>query len=491
MRSYLAVIVLMAAAVPAGAQDWYVRGTFGSTPNPFDDTQFQMIDQGGGHYTRTVGGFFDDITFEYKIANLDFTTSFPSTNGKVTTNADGEMNFHLRTNNNQPWNDGWAPNNVPRAGYDDSQIYDWEVVGSFNSWPGTGDPAYYMTDMTNGLHEGTFTIPTAGEYQFKFRRQGSWDASIGLDFGNGNNIPLRTWSPNETVTFKLDLPNGRYQVTPTLPTPDLNSDGYVDTADYVLWRKSNGSAEQYTRWRAFFGTVPPPPDTSAFYARASWNGFDLSDQMVNNGGGLYTHTETGLTTGTNYDFKAANNNYSIEAPPGGNVRAQADANGEVSMRFYFNNTWTDGWMPNNQYRIGYKDPGLYGWELMGEFNGFAGGSQYVMTNNGSGLYSVIVNGLAATTDADGYGFKFRRHDGTAGNWDISIGANFGNFAPNAQTGVLAAGNYKFELDLFNGRWRVTSVAGSGSLAGGEVPEPASLALAMVGLAFMGVTRRKK
>ena len=72
-------------------------------------------------------------------------------------------------------------------------LYDWEVVGSFNSWPGTGDTNYYMTDLGNGLHEGTFTFPTAGEYQFKFRKQGSWDASVGLDFGNDNNIPLRTW----------------------------------------------------------------------------------------------------------------------------------------------------------------------------------------------------------------------------------------------------------------------------------------------------------
>ena len=175
-----------------------------------------------------------------------------------------------------------------RTGYDDSQIYDWEVVGSFNAWPGTGDTNYYMTDLTNGLHEGTFSFPTPGEYQFKFREQGSWDASIGLDFGNGNNIPLRTWDANETVTFRLDLPNGRYQVVPTLPTPDLNSDGYVDASDYVLWRKSNGTVAQYNRIRAHFGTEPPPPDTSAFYARASWNGFDLSDQLVNNGGGLFT-----------------------------------------------------------------------------------------------------------------------------------------------------------------------------------------------------------
>jgi len=127
---------------------------------------------------------------------------------------------------------------------------------------------------------------------------------------------------------------------------------------------------------------------------------------------------------------------------------------------------------------------------MGEFNSWLGGPQYVLQNDGGGLYSVVVNGLAAS-DADGYAFKFRRHDGTAGNWDVNIGASFRHDGPDALTGQIAAGNYKFELDLFNGRWRVAAASGSGSLAAGAVPEPASLVLAFFGLALAVTTRRKK
>jgi hypothetical protein len=125
---------------------------------------------------------------------------------------------------------------------------------------------------------------------------------------------------------------------------------------------------------------------------------------------------------------------------------------------------------------------------MGTFNGFAGGAQYVMSDQGAGLYRVIT-ALAAGT----YDFKFRKYDTATltGDWGTSIGRDFGNSAANASSGALTAGNYAFELDLPNGRWRVIPASGSGSsLAGSAVPEPGTLTIAMLGLALMGLVRRR-
>jgi hypothetical protein len=36
---------------------------------------------------------------------------------------------------------------------------------------------------------------------------------------------------------------------------DFNNDGKVDSADYIVWRKSDGSNEGYGDWRANFGTI--------------------------------------------------------------------------------------------------------------------------------------------------------------------------------------------------------------------------------------------
>jgi hypothetical protein len=40
---------------------------------------------------------------------------------------------------------------------------------------------------------------------------------------------------------------------PDSAAPDFNNDGYVDAADYVVWRKIDGTADGYNSWRAHFG----------------------------------------------------------------------------------------------------------------------------------------------------------------------------------------------------------------------------------------------
>jgi probable HAF family extracellular repeat protein len=45
-----------------------------------------------------------------------------------------------------------------------------------------------------------------------------------------------------------------YLLTPVPAIPgDFNHDGTVDAADYVVWRKTGGSQDQYNTWRAHFG----------------------------------------------------------------------------------------------------------------------------------------------------------------------------------------------------------------------------------------------
>jgi hypothetical protein len=516
MRRFFAAMIVMLTALPAAAQPpYYARGTFGAvTPNPidpinnppseFNDLSFQMVDQGGGHYTRTVGDsatYFPNTPFDYKLANLDYSTSAPGDNGHIVTDNNGEMNFHLWTNNGNPWTDGWYPNNGPRAGYKDPQQFGWEVVGSFNSWPAAADPLYALTADVGqpGLYTGTFTFPTTGSYLFKFRQQGSWGTSIGKTFSNtAENIPFRVWDSGDQWTFKLDLPTGRWQATSANPTPDLNGDDYVDAHDYVLWRKSAGSQAQYNEWRKHFGEGPPPATPSTFYARGGFNGYDQSIPMTDQGGGLYEVTVNStnapnavpaIAPGARYSYKLANSDYSQDAPQGSfkDGKVAVDDNGEIHFHLFNQTNWTDGWNPKTERRAGYDDPHQFGWEVIGNFTGSGFATLGVMTDKGGGLYSLV-----APLSAGTFPFKFRMNtDGTptGGLWDISIGANFANNAADASTGLLTAGSYKFELDLRNGRWRVGPASSSG-LASGAVPEPASVAIAMMALVFTGMVRRR-
>ena len=46
-----------------------------------------------------------------------------------------------------------------------------------------------------------------------------------------------------------------YSVVAVSLAGDYNLDGIVDAADYVVWRKTDGTQEGYDTWRANFGAV--------------------------------------------------------------------------------------------------------------------------------------------------------------------------------------------------------------------------------------------
>jgi hypothetical protein len=72
---------------------------------------------------------------------------------------------------------------------------------------------------------------------------------------NGNPLDP-AWRPTLTVTYSPGLDG------------DFNEDGRVDAADYVVWRKTDGSSEGYAAWQEQFGQttgggglVPEPAST--------------------------------------------------------------------------------------------------------------------------------------------------------------------------------------------------------------------------------------
>lgn len=202
------LLVLVAAGLlTANAMAQYnARGSFngwGETP---------MNDDMDGSWSVTIGGLNPGERHLFKVAQNDWASSWPGSDAKSAVDANGEMTIHFFPG---AISDGWNPG-ADRVGYDDHGQFGWEITGAFNNWDDNIDPAErQMTDMGNGLYSVDYTIANPGTYDFKFRESGSWDISIGGDFGNSaGNAQATTTLPNETLTFQLDLPNGRWRVVP-------------------------------------------------------------------------------------------------------------------------------------------------------------------------------------------------------------------------------------------------------------------------------------
>lgn len=206
MKKLIGMLAVALIVSTASAQPYNVRGGF----NGWGESQ--MNDDGDGTYSLTVGSLTPGGTTEFKIAFNDWAQSWPGSNAEVAIDAGGSITFHFRPG---AIADGWNPGS-DRVGYNDPLQFGWEIMGAFNGWnDGVDTAARQMTNMGGGLYVVNYTIAAPGTYDFKFRKSGSWDISIGGDFGDSaGNAQVTSTMPNELMQFALDLPNGRWRAIP-------------------------------------------------------------------------------------------------------------------------------------------------------------------------------------------------------------------------------------------------------------------------------------
>jgi hypothetical protein len=195
-------------AVSTAQAQYYLRSDFNSWGT------MPLVDNNNGTFSATFTGGTPGANLDFKIATADWSSAYPGSNERAVFDSAGNFTVNFIPS---PAADGWSPTGA-RVGYVDPQQFSWDVIGSFNSW---ASPVVSLTSMGNGLYAGDYLITSAGAYEFKFREAGSWNISIGNDFGNSaDNATVNALLAGDTLHFQLDLPNGRWQVS-EVPEPGL------------------------------------------------------------------------------------------------------------------------------------------------------------------------------------------------------------------------------------------------------------------------------
>jgi hypothetical protein len=126
-------------------------------------------------------------------------------------------------------------------------------IDGADTGPGTGGEEYkYFIDL-NEFNMSTFTTVSIPLAEFDDRLQAFEFVNPGDQSLNDFNLyylGVLTGQGAGLVDVELEF------IRVVLPGPDgdFNGDGNVDAADYVVWRKSDGTPEGYAAWRTNFGT---------------------------------------------------------------------------------------------------------------------------------------------------------------------------------------------------------------------------------------------
>ncbi len=151
------------------------------------------------------------------------------------------------------------------------------IVGTGLTKAGTGTLALNGLNNYNGdtiVQAGKLSVTSPNGFNEQFDNE--WDIHlstgsildlnfsgtpdmIGSLFIDGVSQPAGIWGAagsGAPFTSPLITGTGRLEVTLFIPPPlagDFNDDGVVDAADYIVWRKTDGTTSGYDDWRANFG----------------------------------------------------------------------------------------------------------------------------------------------------------------------------------------------------------------------------------------------
>jgi hypothetical protein len=130
-----------------------------------------------------------------------------------------------------------------------TQVFDTELV-SLNLFGLSPIPEVMFRESptlrSSGVTTRENTCPPCASVVTFWRISSFFDVFAEFSFNGGV-----TWTPGDKTIHIEQLSN-------TVADADFNGDGVVDSADYIVWRRGNGTtytASDYNLWRAHFGAT--------------------------------------------------------------------------------------------------------------------------------------------------------------------------------------------------------------------------------------------
>jgi hypothetical protein len=203
-----------------------------------------------------------------------------------------------------------------------------------------------------------------------------------------------------------------------------------------------------------------PPNPA--YLAGDFNGWTANGTLMTEtsaGSGVWTSTLTGLAAGSRHEFKVTIGDWSQNYPGSGNSWFYADASGNVTVT-YDSTNHADGWGPGAD-RIGIStDPGA--WTAVGDWQGWSNGNPLTsMVAQGGGIYK-----FQTVLSPGTYQYKAVN----TGTWDaIGVDSRSNN-----------AATWQFTTDATNNTVTFWADASAGRIKVDITPEPATLALMLIG-----------